>query len=75
MENERVKALFSATNKTTNMMDTGKTIRSRDMEVRNGLRLRINQTQCRIKGIFMKADMRIRERSNSKMALNTQATL
>ena len=75
MEDERVKALFSATNKTTNMTDTGKTIRNRAMGVRNGLKLRIKQTQCRIKGIFMKVDMRIRERSNLKMALNTPGTL
>ena len=75
MEKEMVRALFSAINKTTSMMDTGKTIRSRAMEVRNGLRLRINQTQCLIKGIFMKADIKIRERSNSKMGPSIPVTL
>ena len=71
MENEKGKAHFCAINKTMNMLGTGKTIRSKGMGVKSGLRLRICQIQCRIKVIFLMIVMRKKAQFNTKMDQNT----
>ena len=75
MGDERGKELFFATNKTTNMLDTGKTIRSRGMGLKSGSRLRINPILCPIKAIFIRTSMRKKEQFNTEMAQNIQETL
>ena len=67
MEDDKERELFSATKKTTNIQDTGKTIESKVMDDKNGLKLRINQIQCHIKAIFFKIFIRKKEQFNIKM--------
>ena len=75
MEDEKGKAHFSAINKTMNMLDTGKKIRSKVMGVKSGSRLRISQIQYHIKVIFLIIAMRKKGQFNTKMDQNTLETL